>query len=86
MDLIKDIEKSIVETKEDFDTSNKFKKGMRVKRDGKAYIVEVPNAKAGFVGVVPVGKEGDEDAVDLVSAKELTIAEHQILKDFSFGK
>ena len=86
MDLLKDIETRIAEEKEDFETSDEFKKGMRVKHKGKARIVEVPDAKAGFVGVVPVGKEGDEEAVDLVPAKELTIAEHQLLKGFSFEK
>ena len=86
MDLIKNIERNVheAEEKENFKTEQKFKKGMRVKHDGKTCIVEVPDAKADFVGIVPLGKEGDESAVKQVHADELTIAEHQLMKGFSF--
>ena len=84
MDLITDINKKINESDES-DTSVKFKKGQHVKRGGKEFVVEVPDAKTDFVGIVPVGKEGDEDAVDLVRADELTIKEeYKLLKGFTF--
>jgi hypothetical protein len=87
MDLLTNINENVKEINEadaEFETSDDFKKGQRVKYKGKAFVVEVPDAKAGFVGIVPVGKEGDKDAVDLVGAKEVTISEYQILKGFAF--
>lgn len=84
MDLLNDINTAVNEADAEFDTSDDFKKGQRVKYKGKAFVVEVPDAKKDFVGIVPVGKEGDKEAVDLVASKELTISEHQLLKGFEF--
>jgi len=84
MKLINDINTAVNEAEAKNITSDNFKKGQRVKYKGKSFVVEVPDAKKDFVGIVPVGKEGDKEAVDLVAAKEVTLSEHQLLKDFSF--
>lgn len=56
-------------------TNLRFKKGQKVKVDGKMMVVEVPDAKADFVGLVPVGQEGNKDAVDLVRAHKIKVIE-----------
>lgn len=63
------------------DTSMAFKKGQKVKVDGKTMVVEVPNAKADFVGLVPVGQEGNKDAVDLVRASKIEESMHYHTND-----
>ena len=52
-----------------------FEKGQKVDYDGKKFSVEVPDAQGDFVGIVPVGQEGNEDMVDLVKAHKLKLTE-----------
>lgn len=60
-----------------------FKKGQKVKYKGKIRVVEVPNAKADFVGIVPLGKEGNKDAVDLVREDQLELTEAMATDKFT---
>lgn len=65
----------MMEEKEHFKTKGKFKKGQLVKYKGENVVVVVPDAKADFVGVVPVGQEENMEDVDLVRAHLLTPVE-----------
>ena len=64
-----DADEDVMEGKQD--TSHMFTKGDKVMYDGHLRVVEVPDAKDDFVGVVHVGNEGNQDAVDLVKAAKL---------------
>ncbi len=58
------------------ETDDDFKKGDHVEHNGETRVVVIADAKADFVGVVPVGQEHDIEAVDLVHAHELTKVAH----------
>jgi len=70
-DLLKKINESDENSPKD-ENKSKYSKGAKVKWKGKDHIIEVPDAKGDFVGIVPPGKEGDKSAVNLVKQSELT--------------
>lgn len=63
---------------EKFETGHKFKKGDHVMYKGEKMVVVVPDAKADFVGVVPLGHEDDKEDVDLVRVSKLHVVEERM--------
>lgn len=76
-----DAEKEVVARAEEEQAkkeSVKFTKGQKVEYNGSHYLVEVPDAKDDFIGIVPLDKAGQEDAVMLVKGNQLNIVTEDV--------